>query len=118
MQYRERLQAAAQEAMVGRVPLDGSLYMNVLCVMPMPESLSKRDRNVAMLGILGHTKKPDCSNLLKNFEDALNRIVYIDDARLSKVSVVKIYGDKPRLEIEVGPWLPPQSATLFDGEKP
>jgi Holliday junction resolvase RusA-like endonuclease len=115
MQYRERLQAAAQEAMQGRNPLDGALRMSVLCVMPVPESMPKGKRRVALAGLIAHTKKPDCSNLLKNFEDALNGIVYIDDARLCEVTILKVYGEKPRVEIEIWPWVSPatQEAKLF-----
>src|SRR5882724_11529596 len=80
--YRERLQAEAAEQMKGRNPLDGPLPMDVLCVMPIVGGINKRDYALAVRGLLPHTKKPDCSNLLKNFEDALNGIVYIDDARI------------------------------------
>lgn len=104
-QYRERLQAAACEQMKDRKPLDGALKMTVLCVMPIPSGFSKQQQRIAMVGMLAHTKKPDCSNLLKNFEDALNGIVYVDDARLCEVSIRKVYGEKPRVEIEVVPWL-------------
>jgi Holliday junction resolvase RusA-like endonuclease len=114
-QYRERLQAAAQEAMTGRTPLDGALRMSVLCVMPMPESMPAKAKRAAAIGMIAHTKKPDCSNLLKNFEDALNGIVYVDDARLCEVKVLKIYGEKPRVEIEVWPWAAPSTEpTLWE----
>jgi Holliday junction resolvase RusA-like endonuclease len=111
-QYRDLLKYHAQEAMKDRKPLDGALRMSVLCVMPMPESMPAKAKRAAAIGMIAHTKKPDCSNLLKNFEDALNGIVYVDDARLCEVKVLKIYGEKPRVEIEVWPWAAP--STLWE----
>jgi Holliday junction resolvase RusA-like endonuclease len=107
--YRERLQAEASTRMKGLKPLDGPLKMNVLCVMPIVSGINKRDYALAVRGLLPHIKKPDCSNLLKNFEDALNGIVYIDDARLSEVTIRKIYGEKPRVEITVEEMTPNES---------
>lgn len=102
--YRERIQAQASEQMKGRSPLDGPLTMNVLCVMPIPASgMRKAELSLAAREQLPHAKKPDCSNLLKNFEDALNGIVYVDDSRLTEVHVRKVYGPKPRVEIAVAP---------------
>jgi Holliday junction resolvase RusA-like endonuclease len=117
-QYRERLQAAASDAMAGRNPLDGALQMRVVCIMPMPASMSQKNRRLVVAGILAHTHKPDCSNLLKNFEDALNGIVYVDDSRLCEVSIVKLYGEKPRVEIEIWPWQPETPAPLFERRTP
>ena len=101
MQYRERLQAAASEQMQGKPLMEGPLSMTVFCVMPFTSGMSKKLRATAATVALPHTKKPDLDNLLKNFSDALNGIVFRDDAQIWHIEIQKTYGDKPRVEIWV-----------------
>lgn len=49
------------------------------------------------------TVKPDCSNVVKGLEDALNGILWHDDSQIVKLTVLKNYTvDKPFTVIEVG----------------
>lgn len=48
-------------------------------------------------------KKPDLSNLLKFYEDALNKILWTDDSQICQILTYKAYSDHPRVEIEVTP---------------
>ena len=49
-----------------------------------------------------HTKKPDIDNLFKGVTDALNGIIWEDDSLICEIGrQAKIYGEQPRIEIEI-----------------
>ncbi len=51
-----------------------------------------------------HTVKPDCSNLAKGVEDALNGLFWEDDSQITHLVVNKVYDfaeRKPRIEIQI-----------------
>lgn len=51
-----------------------------------------------------HTTKPDCSNLAKGVEDALNGVFWVDDCQITHLRVEKLYDFKyrlPRIQVEI-----------------
>jgi len=69
--------------------------------MPIPKSMSKRDRVDANKGFLKHVKKPDVDNLIKLYLDVLSGIVIKDDNSVAIGSAIKVYSCKPRVEIYI-----------------
>jgi Holliday junction resolvase RusA-like endonuclease len=59
-----------------------------------------RKRAAALAGSLPHIKTPDVDNLLKTI-DALNEICWRDDKQVTHATVVKQYGERPSLRIEI-----------------
>jgi Holliday junction resolvase RusA-like endonuclease len=100
--FEGALKYAAMQAMEGRAPLEGPLFMEMEVVLPIPQSWSKKRRQAARTGEEWPTKKPDGDNFLK-MKDALNLVVWIDDAQIVRESVLKRYGDKPGMWIKVKP---------------
>lgn len=45
--------------------------------------------------------KPDIDNLVKSLFDALNEVVWKDDAQVCTLSVTKLYSEKPSISIEI-----------------
>lgn len=77
-------------------PLDAAIGVTVWFYMPIPKSLSgKVDPGQY------HTKKPDIDNLIKGLFDAANGILWIDDNRVVDMTVFKVYGNKPGIDIEI-----------------
>lgn len=72
------------------------LYMTVEVYQQIPKSVSKRKREAMIGRKILPTKKPDCSNILKSIEDALNGVAYADDSQIVQVRVVKYFGEFPR----------------------
>lgn len=101
--FETDLRYAAAEAMAGRQPLDCAVDLKVNVFLPIPDSWSGKKKREAAAGALLPTKKPDCSNFQKAAEDALNMIVFRDDAQIVSATVTKRYSERPRLVIEVRP---------------
>lgn len=98
--YEAALQAAAVSVMRGRAKLDGALRLLMIAVVAVPASWPKRKREFALAGRIRPTSKPDWDNIAKTC-DALNGVVWVDDARIVDGRVVKWYGPEPEVEIRV-----------------
>jgi len=80
----------AFQAMNGHPPFEGPLELTILAIYPWPTSMPKKRRNAP--GGYFKTTKPDGSNILKLVEDAMNGVVYVDDAQIANLQVQKQYG--------------------------
>jgi Holliday junction resolvase RusA-like endonuclease len=96
--YEERLAWAAQSVMAGQPLLTGALWVEVYAWMDIPKSKPKAFRAAALTGNVWPTTKPDPDNIAKCL-DALNRVVWVDDAQIVDLTVRKFYSDRPRIEI-------------------
>lgn len=104
--FEDRLRRVAAEVMGERVPLTGALQIAIWAYRSTPASLSKRKRDLALLDQARPTTKPDVDNYLKLACDALNKIVWRDDAIVVQSFGAKLYAEKPALVIRVEPWVP------------
>lgn len=100
--YEDRLAWAAQAVMAGRPLLTGPLNVTVIAYMEVPASRSKKWRTEALVDEHKPTTKPDADNIAKLL-DALNKIVWVDDAQIVALLIFKKYSSRPRIEIEVTP---------------
>lgn len=98
--FEDLLRLAANEVMGDRPPLAGPLEMAMDVVVPVPASWSGKRRAAALAGGEWPTKKPDGDNFLK-VKDALNQVVWIDDAQIVRERIEKRYGEKPGMWIRV-----------------
>lgn len=98
--YEHHLKLAGMVAMRGRAPLEGALRATVLARVKIPASWSRRQREDAVLGITRPTGKPDADNFLKIL-DALNKVVWLDDAQIVEATIRKVYSTEPGLVITV-----------------
>ncbi len=70
--------------------------------LPISKSSTKAQKNDKLWGVADQ-QKPDCTNLAKFYEDAMNGLVYHDDAMIESLSVSKKFSDKPCTIIEILP---------------
>ena len=100
--YEQVIGLHARAAMKGHKILTGAIKLSVTAYMPIPHSWSLKQKTKAMSGALRHTKRPDLSNIIKSVEDALNGIVYADDAQIDRYGESrKAFSSIPRTEIVV-----------------
>jgi Holliday junction resolvase RusA-like endonuclease len=92
---------------VGQPMLMGALNVTFMVGVAVPASWSKKKRAAALIGEIRPTGKPDFDNLAKLVSDALNRIVWVDDAQITDVSFIKRYLDTPSTTIIVRMACPP-----------
>ena len=73
--------------------LDSAIALKAVFVLQRPKSIPKKRKYPET--------KPDLDNLLKSLTDAMEGIIYTNDSRIVKKEVEKVYGDPPRVEVEV-----------------
>lgn len=90
-------------------PISGRVNCEFYFYMPIPESLSKKDKTLILWNAFEHISKPDCDNLAKFYLDCMSGIVYEDDRKIYRLSILKRYDEEPRTEIRI---MPPQKPIM------
>lgn len=93
------IQSIAYEAMAGRAPIETPVAVHISAVWPWPKSWSEKKRKIA--GAHWKTSKPDADNVGKLVNDAINGIVWRDDAQVTNLVVRKTYGMTPATHVNV-----------------
>lgn len=99
--YEEEIQIAYLRQCENYCFGDAPLRLYVTAYYPIPKSTTKEKRMEINAGQCRPTKKPDLDNVVKVVADSLNSIAYKDDAQICVVTIMKHYGDVPRLEIQI-----------------
>lgn len=80
---------------------DKPLKVEIDVCMPIPKSYSKKKTEQALTNEIRPTVKPDCDNIAKNINDALNGIAYPDDKQIVSLIVNKYYSRNEYVEISI-----------------
>jgi Holliday junction resolvase RusA-like endonuclease len=96
MNYEGVVAGKAAEAMNGREPFEGPLRVTIRATFLVPASWSQKRKSAAVW----KTSKPDADNLAK-IVDAMNAIVWRDDAQVCELTVQKRYGPIAGLTVSV-----------------
>lgn len=67
----------------------------------IPKSYSKKKREAIAQGEILHTNTPDCSNVVKFFEDTLKGVVIEDDKYVVESIARKSYGNRCQVVIKI-----------------
>lgn len=95
--YRAAIAAAARAA--GATPTDAApltLIIDLVFVRPKSHFRKSGVRDDAP-----RLPRPDCSNVLKGVEDALNGVAWVDDSQVGKVIIEKTYGTEARTTVRI-----------------
>lgn len=98
-QYRNESEEIAKKA--ANFACARSYHLSICFYMPIPDSESEGQKNAKLWGIDPCNKKPDCSNMLKFYEDAANEVLYQDDSMIVSGDFKKKYDKNPRTEITI-----------------
>ena len=93
--------AAIRQSPSPPTPAEGPLALFIEAHFPVPRSWSKKQQRLALAGERLHVSVPDCTNIAKLVEDALEEIYYRNDSQFCEVSISKAYSDRPRLVVEI-----------------
>lgn len=98
--FKRELRMLAQKRF-GDDPLDGELSVEIKFYRPIQKSLSKKERAKRLSGENRPIVKPDLDNYVKSTLDALNGVLWVDDARIVELHAFKYYSVSPRIEVVV-----------------
>jgi len=91
------VKAIAWEAMNGNPPIRGPLAMSVHAQFLFPKSWSPKKK----ITTYWKETKSDTSNIIKIIEDAMNGIVFNDDAQISLLAAQKTYGTVAQTVVKI-----------------
>lgn len=80
---------------------DSAIKVKLIFNMPIPKSITKKNRMLIMANEIKYIKRPDCDNLCKSFTDALNGIAYEDDCLITKLTIEKKYSTENNVGTEM-----------------
>ena len=83
--------------------ITGPILMCIKVYRSIPKSMPKKNRELALTGLIRPIQKPDLDNFCKAAMDALRGIYWIDDCQVVEymAETGKYYSDTPRVEVEV-----------------
>jgi Holliday junction resolvase RusA-like endonuclease len=103
---RIEAQRAMHNSNYGLAVFDEPLRMDLRAEFAIPKRMHKQDQPLAMSGNIRPAKRPDIDNLYKLAADALNGVVYRDDALIVEANIRKVYSGEPKIVITVQPVFP------------
>ena len=77
-------------------PMEGYLKIEIVCLMPIVKSTSKKNRQLMLDRKILPDKKPDADNMMKSITDSLNGIAYKDDSQIVEAHIYKYYAEQPQ----------------------
>ena len=101
--YEGSVAVFARKAMAGRPAITGPCAVMLSISVQVPVSWSKVKQREALAGDRWPTGKPDLDNTVKALFDAMNGIVWLDDAQACVISAQKRYMPEPGVVVEVVP---------------
>ena len=67
----------------------------------IPQSTSKKKREMMLNGQIRPTSKIDLDNGIKSILDGLNKVAFEDDSQIVELRASKHYSETPRAEVEI-----------------
>ncbi|GBQ14430.1 RusA family crossover junction endodeoxyribonuclease [Acetobacter cibinongensis] len=102
VQAEKHIQRHAMEQ-IGKPCLTGPLHVSLTISITPPPSWSRKKTADALAGHILPTSRPDIDNQMKTAADALNGIVWKDDAQIVDAILSRRYGPESATVIEVRP---------------
>lgn len=102
--YQKKAAGLAAVEMVGRLPFDCPVRVDLEAQFAIPKSWPKAKKADAAIGVIRPSTKPDLDNIVKMVGDSFNQIVYTDDALIVEYGTLrKIYSGQPKIVVTVSP---------------
>lgn len=101
-QFKSLLRSSAINQ-YSRPPLLGPLSVSLTFYRPVQKSISRSERERRLSNRSKPVVKPDTDNYIKATLDALNGVLWHDDAQIVKITGEKRYSDRPKITVSVKP---------------
>lgn len=99
--FKRELKQLAVVEMQGKDKFDSAISVTIKFFRKVQKSISKKEHARRTQGHVRPIVKPDLDNYIKSTLDALNGVIWTDDAAIVELNTSKWYADDPRIEIEV-----------------
>lgn len=99
--FKRELKQLAKSKMQGKNKFDSAISVTIRFFRKVQKSISKKEHARRTKGHVRPIVKPDLDNYIKSTLDALNGVIWTDDATIVELNTSKWYADDPRIEIEV-----------------
>lgn len=99
-QFKSLLRSLAANQ-YARPPLIGPLSVSLTFYRPVQKSISKTERERRLSNQSKPVVKPDTDNYIKSTLDALNGVLWHDDAQIVKITAEKRYSENGKIVITV-----------------
>jgi Holliday junction resolvase RusA-like endonuclease len=100
--YETLVRQLAALEMRGKAPLEGAVRVELLIELAIPQSWSRTKQLAAIADEIMPASRPDIDNFVKSVLDAINGIVFSDDAQIVELRARKKFGE-PKLILTVHP---------------
>lgn len=81
--------------------IQGEVILEIKSYKPIPKSMPKSTAALYEAGLMQPISKPDVDNYIKLIQDAINGVIYNDDAQIIKIVSEKYLSFRPRVEIKL-----------------
>jgi Holliday junction resolvase RusA-like endonuclease len=99
--WRQLVHDAAVEAMGFRDLFDGPLLLQATFVFGYLAAHRRANGELKANVPTYKETNPDVSKLVRSIEDSMQGVVYTNDARIAKLEITKVYGEKPGVYVKV-----------------
>lgn len=99
--FKRELKQLAMLEMRDKNKFDSAISVTIRFYRKVQKSVSKKEHVRRTEGHVRPIVKPDLDNYIKSTLDALNGVIWTDDATIVELNTSKWYSDDPRIEIEV-----------------
>ena len=99
--FEDNLREIAVEVMAGRAPLTGPISLSLRFRLRVPKSASKKLRAAYLSGEQAYLGAYDTSNMVKSVEDAMNKVVFVDDKQITRLWATKVAHERPGIDVRV-----------------
>lgn len=86
---------------IGQPVLTAALNVAIDIDVEVPASWSRKKREAALSGAVRPTGKPDLDNAAKLILDALNKIAWVDDSQVVRLTARKRYADAAQTVVNI-----------------
>lgn len=101
--YEASIAKIARKAMGDAQPFQGPLSVALRFRIPLPKSMSKRERAAILAGEQFYFGAVDCDNAAKSVLDACNGVCFLDDKQVTRLFVLKDPAANPGVDVRIEP---------------